>query len=152
MTVPQMRIGPLLQYFCSLCDKILKDSTTIEIQNQQIKEEEKCPFCGALLVNTLQNRTISAPMPEQAVVTNAASKSLQDLSVEFRTAFHQIEDSSIKFTFDIEKIDLLLNLKAYGSLCIIGEQKYAQLLIDRLCVHSLLPKRYGGTIGGGQGY
>jgi hypothetical protein len=47
----------------------------------------------------------------------------------------------------IEKIDSLLNLNAYGSLCIIGEQKYTQLLIDRLCVHSLLPKRHGG-IGG----
>jgi hypothetical protein len=84
-------------------------------------------------------------MPEQAaIVTNAAPKSLQDLSVEFRTAFHQIEDSSVKFTFDIEKIDSLLNLNARGSLCIIGEQKYTQLLIDRLCVHSLLPKRHGG--------
>ena len=88
-------------------------------------------------------------MPEQAaIVTCAIPKSLQDLSVEFRTAFHQIEDNSVKFTFDIEKIDSLLNLNAYGSLCIIGEQKYTQILINRLCVHSLLPKRYGGTTGG----
>lgn len=143
-----MRIGPLLQYFCSSCGKILKDRTTLEIQKQQIKEEEECPSCGALLVNALQNRTVSVSMPKQAaVVNNATSK-----SVEFRTAFHQIEDSSVKFTFDIEKIDSLLNLNAYGSLCIIGEQKYTQILINRLCVHSLLPKRYGGTIGGGLNY
>src|SRR5215216_5522352 len=142
-----MRIGPLLQYFCSSCGKILKDSTTLEIQNQQLKEE--CPSCGVLLVDTLQNRTVSASVPQQAaIVTTATPKSVQDLSAEFRTAFHQIEDSSIKFTFDIEKIDSLLNLNAYGSLCIIGEQKYTQILINRLCVHSLLPKRYGGTIGG----
>src|SRR5215216_1819571 len=141
-----MRIGPLLQYFCSSCGKILKDSTTLEIQNQQLKEE--CPSCGVLLVDTLQNRTVSASVPQQAaIVTTATPKSVQDLSAEFRTAFHQIEDSSIKFAFDIEKIDSLLNLNAYGSLCIIGEQKYTQLLIDRLCVHSLLPKRHGG-IGG----
>jgi hypothetical protein len=51
-------------------------------------------------------------MPKQAaVVNNATSK-----SVEFRTASHQIEDSNVKFTFDIEKIDLLLNLNAHGSL------------------------------------
>jgi hypothetical protein len=87
----------------------------------------------------LQNRTVSASVPQQAAVTTATPE-----SVEFRTAFHQIEDSSIKFAFDIEKIDSLLNLNAYGSLCIIGEQKYTQLLIDRLCVHSLLPKRHGG--------
>jgi DNA-directed RNA polymerase subunit RPC12/RpoP len=141
-----MRIGPLLQYFCSSCGKILKDSTTLEIQNQQLKEE--CPSCGVLLVDTLQNRTVSASVPQQAaIVTTATPKSVQDLSAEFRTAFHQIEDSSIKFTFDIEKIDSLLNLNAYGSLCIIGEQKYTQLLINRLCIHSLLPKRHGG-IGG----
>jgi DNA-directed RNA polymerase subunit RPC12/RpoP len=146
VTVPHLRIGTLLQYFCSSCGKILKNSTILEIQNQQIKEKE-CPFCGALLLDTLQNRTVSAPMPEQAaIVTNAAPKSLQDLSVEFRTAFHQIEDSSVKFAFDIEKIDSLLNLNAYESLCIIGEQKYIQILINRLCVHSLLPKRYSRTI------
>ena len=141
-----MRIGPLLQYFCSSCGQILKDSTTLEIQNQQLKEE--CPSCGVLLVDTLQNRTVSASVLQQAaIVTTATPKSVQDLSAEFRTAFHQIEDSSIKFTFDIEKIDSLLNLNAYGSLCIIGEQKYTQLLINRLCIHSLLPKRHGG-IGG----
>jgi DNA-directed RNA polymerase subunit RPC12/RpoP len=139
-----MRIGPLLQYFCSSCGKILKDGTTLEIQNQQIKGEE-CPSCGALLVDTLQNRTVSASFctPKQAVViTNATPK-----SVEFRTAFLQIKDSNAKFAFDIKKIDSLLNINAYGSLCIIGKQKYTQILINRLCVHSLLPKRYGG-IGG----
>src|SRR5215216_787877 len=136
-----MRLGPLLQYFCSSCGKILKNSTTLEIQNQQhIKEE--CPSCGALLIDTLQNRTVSASVPQQAAVTNFTPQ-----SIEFRTAFHQIEDSNAKFAFDIDKIDSLLNLNSHGSLCIISEQKYTHLLIDRLCVHSLLPKRHGG-IGG----
>jgi hypothetical protein len=54
-------------------------------------------------------------VPQQGVVTNATPK-----SVEFRTASHQIEDSSPKFAFDIQKIDSLLNLNTYGSLCIIG--------------------------------
>lgn len=69
------------------------------------------------------------------------------MPMEFKTAFHQIEDNSVKFAFDINKIDSLLNLNAHGSLCIIGGQKYTHLLINRLCVHSLLPKRHGG-IGG----
>ena len=86
-----MRSGPLLQYFCFSCGKILKDSTTLEIQNQQIKEEEECPSCGALLVDTLQNRTVSAPMPEQAVVTKTTPKSVQDLSVEFRMPFIKLK-------------------------------------------------------------
>jgi hypothetical protein len=111
------------------------NSPTLEIQNQQLKEE--CPSCGALLLDTLQNRTVSI----QAVVTNAPK------SVEFRTAFHQLEDNGVKFAFDIGKIDSLLNLNAHGSICIIGEQKYSQILINRLCVYSLLPKRHGGTRG-----
>jgi hypothetical protein len=50
MTVPQMRIGPHLQYFCSSYEKILKEDTTIELQNDQLKEEY--PGCGALLIDT----------------------------------------------------------------------------------------------------
>src|SRR5919109_5505975 len=104
-----MRSRPLLQYFCFSCGKILKDSTILEIQNQQIKEEEECPSCGALLVDTLQNRTVSASVPQQAVIiTNATPKSVQDLSVKFRVAFLQIKDSSIKLPFDIDKIDSFL--------------------------------------------
>jgi hypothetical protein len=65
--------------------------------------------------------------------------------MEFQTAFQQIEESNTRLTFDIKKIDSLLTLNSSkGSLCIIGEQKYAQPLIDRLCVRSLLPRRHGG--------
>ena len=112
MTVPYMRIGLLLQYFCSSCDKILMNSTTLKIQNQQIKEEY--PSCGALLLDTLQNRTVSASVPEQAVVTNVTPK-----SIEIRPAFHQLKDSNVKFAFDTQD-RFTSNLNSYGSLCIIG--------------------------------
>jgi hypothetical protein len=46
--------------------------------------------------------------------------------------------------FDIERLDSPLNLSSHGSLCIVGEQMYTQPLIDRLSVHSMLPKRHGG--------
>jgi DNA-directed RNA polymerase subunit RPC12/RpoP len=139
-----MRIVPLLDYYCSSCGKILRENTTIEVQRDQLNEE--CPGCGALLIDSLQNRTkVSPSLLEQGQVsTSSANKPSQDLSVDFSTAYRQIEDSSIKLAFDIEKIDSLLNLNADGSLCLIGEQRYTQLLIDRLCVHSLLSKRYGG--------
>jgi DNA-directed RNA polymerase subunit RPC12/RpoP len=54
-----MRIGPLLQYFCSSCGKILKENMTIELQKDQLKEE--CPGCGALLIDSLQNRRNISP-------------------------------------------------------------------------------------------
>jgi hypothetical protein len=139
-----MRIGPLLQYFCSSCGKTLKENTTIEFQKDQLKEE--CPGCGALLIDTLQNRRkVSESLWEQEQVNNTArGKSWRHLSVDFKTAYRQIEDRG-HLTFDIEKIDSLLNLNAYGSLCIIGKQRYVQLLINRLCVHTMLPKKYGGV-------
>ena len=71
-------------------------------------------------------------------------KLVEHLSVDFQTAFRQIQDLNIRFAFDIEKIESLLDLQSTGTLCIVGEQKYTQILIDRLCVHSMLPRRYGG--------
>src|SRR5215216_6017102 len=142
-----MRIIPLLDYYCSSCGKILRENTTIEVQREQLNEE--CPSCGALLIDSLQNRRkVSSSLSEQGQVsTSSVNKLSQDLSVDFNTAYRQIEDTGIKLAFGIEKIDSRLDLHTYGSLCIIGEPKYTQLLIDRLCVHSLLPGRYGGIAG-----
>jgi hypothetical protein len=84
-------------------------------------------------------------MPQQEeVAINTSHKTMENLSVAFQTAYRQIEDNSIKFAFDINQIDSLLNLNAHGSLCIIGQQKYSEILIHRFCVHSMLPKRHGG--------
>lgn len=139
IVVPQLRFGLLLEYFCSRCGNILKEKTTLQVQNHQIKEE--CPSCGALLIDTLQNRRVESE--EVEVSAQAASHSQ---SIEFQTAYQQL---STKLGFDIKRIDSLLNLDTHDSICIIGEQRYTQLLIDRLCVHTLLPRRYGGI---GQDY
>jgi hypothetical protein len=138
-----MRFGPILEYFCSSCGKKLKNNTTLEVQNQQLNEE--CPSCGSSLIDSLRNRRRLSPFPsEQKQMTGITNESPQHLSIELQTAFQQFEKNNIKPTFDIDEIDSLLNLNAKGSLCIIGEQKYTQLLIDRLCVHTLLPRRHGG--------
>jgi hypothetical protein len=138
-----MRNVPLLQYYCSSCGKILSESST-QVQREHLKEE--CPSCGALLSNTLQNMILSSPLSrlQQSVTSDPLHQPHQRLSVEFKTAYSQIQDLDIRFAFDIEKIDSLLDLEATGTLCIVGEQKYTQILIDRLCVHSMLPRRYGG--------
>jgi hypothetical protein len=89
---------------------------------------------------TLYKIEVSISLLQQASQTS--HRPFEDLSMEFQTAFQQIEESNTRLTFDIKKIDSLLTLNSSkGSLCIIGEQKYAQLLIHRLCVRSLLPRR-----------
>jgi predicted RNA-binding Zn-ribbon protein involved in translation (DUF1610 family) len=142
VTVPLMRNEPLLQFYCSSCGKILSESSA-QVQKEQLKEE--CPSCGALLSDTLQNMDLYSSLSYSQQVTNEPTlQPLEHLSVEFQTAYKQIQDLSIRFAFDIEKIDSLLDLQANGTLCIVGEQKYTHTLIDRLCVHSMLPRRYGG--------
>jgi hypothetical protein len=55
-----MRFGPpLLQYFCSECGLLLKQTET-ELKHAQLGrggvKEEECPKCGSLLLHTLQQR------------------------------------------------------------------------------------------------
>ena len=138
-----MRNGPLLQYYCSSCGKILNESSTLTIQKEELREV--CPSCGASLSSTLQNQELFPPLSQsQQILGNLTPKPIEHLSVDFQTAFRKIQDLNIRFAFDIKKIDSLLDLEATGTLCIVGEQKYTQILIDRLCVHSMLPRRYGG--------
>jgi hypothetical protein len=95
---------------------ILKGNMTIELQSDQIKEE--CPSCGALLIDTLQNRRqVSRSLFEQEqVIRGAVDKPSQYLPVAFKTAYRQIEDSSLKLAFGIEKIDSRLDLTPMGAL------------------------------------
>jgi DNA-directed RNA polymerase subunit RPC12/RpoP len=138
-----MRNRSLLQYYCSSCGKILNVSSTLTIQKEQLREV--CPGCGASLSSTLENTEHSSPLSQsQQVLSDLTSNSVEHVPVDFQTAYCQIEDLSIKFAFDIGKIDSILDLGASGTLCIVGEEKYTQILIDRLCVHSMLPGRYGG--------
>jgi hypothetical protein len=137
-----MRNGPLLQYYCSSCGKILSESST-QVQKEQIKEE--CPSCAALPSDTLRNMDLYSSLSHSQQVTNEPPRQpLEHLSVDFQTAYKQTQDLGIRFGFDMKKIDLLLDLEATGTMCIVGEQKYTQILIERLCVHSMLPRRYGG--------
>jgi phage FluMu protein Com len=137
-----MRNGPLLQYYCSSCGKILNESSTLAVHKDELEEE--CPRCGALLSGTLQNMELISQLSQSQQANDFTPKPVEHLSVDFQTAYRQIQDLSIRFAFDIKKLDSLLDLEATGTLCIVGEQKYTQILIDRLCVHSMLPRRYGG--------
>jgi hypothetical protein len=51
-----------LQYFCSECGLLLKQTTEIELKHAQLGRRtggqgEECPKCGSLLSHSLQQRT-----------------------------------------------------------------------------------------------
>jgi hypothetical protein len=93
----------------------------------------------------LQKQDLFPPLSQsQQVSGDLTRKPVGHLSVVFQKAYSQIEDLNIGFAFDNEKIDSIFDLGVTRTLRIVGEQKYSQILIDRLCVHSMFPKRYGG--------
>jgi hypothetical protein len=96
---------------------------------------EECPKCGSLLSHTLQQRTKEGYASDLSEIQSQSSLFIP----RFQTAHKEYNNnSSIQFGFDIHKIDSALNLNGGEILCIIGEQKYTQLLVARLCVNSLM--------------
>jgi len=110
-----------LQYFCSNCNNILKESDS---EIQLIHTLEPCPFCGTLLSDSIQRRRLENKSHFPSIVFQKAS---------------QIP----KLTFDIDKIDSILHfLTINHKVCITGV--HTQKLVERLCVRAQLPSRYGG--------
>jgi hypothetical protein len=146
-----MRFGPsppLLQYFCSECGLLLKQTET-ELKHTQLGRRaagqgEECPKCGSLLSYTLQQRRRREGHRSLVIEREEDLNDIQSQSSSFiprfQTAYEEYNNniSSIQFGFDIHKIDSALNLNSGESLCIIGEQKYTQLLVARLCVNALM--------------
>jgi hypothetical protein len=149
-----MRFGsspPLLQYFCSECGLLLKQTEIeIELKHAQLGrrgggKEEECPKCGSLLSHTLQQRRRTREGRHAPLVTEREEEDLNDIQSQsssfiprFQTAYKEYNNNSYQFGFDIHKIDSFLNLNTGEILGIIGEQKYAQLLVARLCVNALM--------------
>jgi F0F1-type ATP synthase alpha subunit len=58
--------------------------------------------------------------------------------IKFKSAFEELVNKHVLLNCGIEKIDSLLKLTLGDRLVIIGNRKYIQTLITRLCVNALL--------------
>ena len=58
--------------------------------------------------------------------------------IKFKTAFEELVNKLALLTCGIEKIDSLLKLTLGDRLALIGNRKYTQMLVTRLCVNALL--------------
>jgi hypothetical protein len=112
----------ILQYFCSRCNAVLKETRS---PINCISTTEECPSCGSLLIESLRER----------LQVNGRDK---QPFPNFQTA-HEI---SSRLSFGIEKMDSFFRLGSGDRICIIG--KYAGILVSRLCVRALIPARHGG--------
>lgn len=59
-------------------------------------------------------------------------------SIKFKTAFEELNKKHGLLTIGIEKIDSSLQLTPGERLAVVGNRKYAQTIITRLCVNALL--------------
>jgi F0F1-type ATP synthase alpha subunit len=59
-------------------------------------------------------------------------------SIKFKTAFEELSKKYVLLGCGIEKIDSILQLARGDRLAVVGNRKYAQTIITRLCVNALL--------------
>jgi len=109
-----------LQYYCGNCRNTLKETRYEIFFGSQV---EPCPFCGVLLLEALQKRSLHEK---------------QKLEVIFQKA-----SQFPKLTFGIKSLDACFNfLSTYDKICISGIK--VQNIVEKLCVRAQMPHRYGG--------
>ena len=112
-----------LQYFCSKCDSLLKESETADVVDVR-RITESCPRCGGSLAPAVE---IRRSLPK-------AAQSLPQF---------QVARAGPALTLDLQALDdFFLGFRAGDILLITGPQE--NLLASRLCVRALLPAKRGG--------
>jgi peroxiredoxin len=142
----------LLQYFCSKCGILLKEEEESLIDNKKIvltpaTATEQCLKCGSLLSskNLIRKFKLKEPNTLEEQQHLASSLLLRRTSEEllfpkFQTAYYDIENRKRRITLDIEEIDSSITLTTEDCVCIIGEARYANTILIRLCVRALILK------------
>jgi len=125
----------ILQYLCKECGTILKELDT-SISNLWSNKEE-CPICRSLLSNTLIKRNY-----DKRIHLFSQSPQRQEPLPKFRTAY-ELNYKTDALSCGIEKLDNLVNFSSGDRVCIIGNKKYTNMIVTRLCVRALVPKRIG---------
>jgi hypothetical protein len=153
----QQQHNQLLQYFCSKCGILLKETEEEEqsiIDNKKIvlmssTATEQCLKCGSLLssknlIRKLKLKEHNSIEEQQQHLSSSLllrRTSEELLFPKFQTAYYDIEDRRRILTLDIEKIDSSITLTTADCVCIIGEARCANAILMRLCVRALIIKR-----------
>jgi hypothetical protein len=127
-----------LQYLCKRCGTVLKELDT-PIYNV-LSNEEECPTCRSLLSSTLIKRNYN----EGSLLFSQLSQRQEEPLPKFGTAYEINKNNIDRLGFDIKKLDNLVDFSNGDRGCIVGNKKYTNMVITRLCVRALIPKRIGG--------
>ena len=153
------------QYLCLKCNTVLRG--IVELKEGKVEctaisyfsKKEQCPKCGSLLANSLLKRRRQCKEIQNSNIyynnTIAEQRQQQEQSQplslisKFHTAYDRL-DVNNRLTLDIKSVDLSLIYFTTGeSVCIMGKPQFTNLLLSRLCIRALMPKRYIGCLDSG---
>jgi hypothetical protein len=118
----------VIRYSCGKCGTTLKEAESPITNIAGIYEE--CPVCGNRISESLQ-------------IKSDAKRNNQP-SIKLLTAY----ELAAKLTFGIPEFDRLFTLSIGDRLCISGSRRQANLIITRLWIRALMPRRHGGLAAG----
>ena len=151
------------QYLCLKCNIVLKE--TVELKEEEVEctdisylsKKEQCPKCGSLLANSLLKRRRQCKEIQNSNIyynntiaeQRRQHEQSQPLSLipKFHTAYDRL-DVNNTLTLDIKSIDpsSLLYFTTGESVCITGKTQFTNLLLSRLYIRALMPKRHIGGL------
>jgi F0F1-type ATP synthase alpha subunit len=92
---------------------------------------------GTIRYQLVQEYTVEAELESQ--LDQQKRQYISSISsIKFKTAFEELNKKRGLLATGIEKIDSLLQLASGDRLAIVGNRKYSQILVTRLCVNALL--------------
>jgi Rad51 len=136
-----------LKYYCSKCDTLLKITRDgFDIDFKFFNSKEECPYCGSLISKTLRKEKVYGTATTNNIDLSSSSSLCLLPQPQPQTAYEQFSN---RLTFGIEKIDSILQLTTGETVCIVSwdhhhNNKYANILLSRLCVRAVMSNRQGG--------
>lgn len=147
---PLSSTTPIIQYVCSHCKTILKETANLSEAAAMIIERsaihEDCPTCGSPLSDNIsairRKPTTTITSTTDAAPTNDVANALvSPVAFSLASDFYNSGGGS-RLTFGISELDRQLSLQVGEGGCIHGA--CAQILIERLCARALMPAKAGG--------
>ena len=118
--------------YCSKCSSLLSYKKLrmlkLKVQNSIIQERQK-------------NSLSLPPLQIQSQQLSLRSSLSPLLLPKFTTAYDDIDDRTRILSLDIENIDSSICLTTKDCVCIIGERKYTNAILMRLCVRALISNK-----------
>jgi hypothetical protein len=146
---PLSSTTPIIQYVCSHCKTILKETANLSEAAAVIIERsaihEDCPTCGSPLsdnISAIRRKPTTITSTTDAAPTNDVANALvSPVAFSLASDFYSSGGGS-RLTFGISELDRQFSLQVGEGSCIHGA--CAQILIERLCARALMPAKAGG--------